>query len=84
MDKLKNILLSQLLASKNTATISEDSRQVLKLKSGTQLAYRMCEKTLAVKMRQAELRDFEVSPDTPRLTKNEIDSAHFDMAYFDL
>ncbi len=84
MDELKEMLLSQLLTSRNMATLSEDSRQVMKLKSGTQLAYRMCDKTLAIKMRKAEFKDFQVTYSSGNLTNKKQEFAHFDTAYFDI
>jgi len=83
MQDIKDFLLADILKTHNTATVDSNNYNILKLNQGKTLAYKMCDKTLAVEMHQAEVSDFEIDPDSQR-SQEEIPVANFDMAYLDI
>ncbi len=84
MEELKDLLLSEMFKDRNFVTIDNNNYKMLKLGQGKTLAYRMCDKTLAVEMRQALISDYEIDRESQDSPNPEITNAHFDMAYLDI
>jgi len=84
MQDIKDLLLADLFKNKNTATVDSSNYNILRLNQGQTLAYKMCDKTLAVEMHQAVISDFELDQDAQHAQEGEIPIANFDMAYLDI
>lgn len=84
MQDIKDLLLADLFRTRNTASIDGNNYNILKLNQGRTLAYKMCDKTLAVEMHQAEISDFEIDHDAQKSQDGELITANFDTAYLDM
>ncbi len=84
MQDIKDLLLADIFKTKNTASIDSNHYNILRLNQGKTLAYKMCDKTLAVEMHQAVISDFEIDQDSQKSQDGEMPIANFDMAYLDI
>ena len=84
MQDIKDLLLADLFKTRNTASVDSNNYNILKLNHGKTLAYKMCDKTLAVEMHQAEISDFEIDHDAQKSQDGEMIIASFDTAYLDM